>query len=202
VGSRSRPRLPVALLLAAAILLLPTQAAADVGLPMLVVAWPAMAMLFVPVCVIEAVVARRLLGGNFWHSSRAVVVANILSTAVGVPLSWAVLVIAATVLGGLVSVLPGGFDSPLRWVLAPFFVAWLGPGVERHAWWIPLAFLGLQLPFFAVSVWLERRIVAWFGRWPREAVARWSWEANILSYSLIVAIAGGVTLWARYWPGQ
>jgi len=51
---------------------------------------------------------------------------------------------------------------------------------------------------------LRKLSVAWLPGWTRRRmpVARWSWEANILSYSLIVAIAGGLTLWARYWAAR
>jgi len=127
---------------------------------MLVIAWPAMGYLFVPVLILEYAVAHRILGSAWRRSIPAVVAANAASTLVGVPLSWAVLVAGAIATSGLLSVLPEAvLDSPARWIMAPFAISWLGPGVERHPWWIPAAFLGLLVPFFFMSVWVERVVM-------------------------------------------
>ena len=50
-----------AILLILILILLPTVAQADAGLPMLALLWPAFWVLFIPIVIIEAWVARRII---------------------------------------------------------------------------------------------------------------------------------------------
>lgn len=55
-------------------------ALADVGLPMLVVAWPTAWILFVPVVLVEALVARKMLSLSARDALKLSLVANTWST--------------------------------------------------------------------------------------------------------------------------
>ena len=107
---------------------------ANVGLPMLVIQWPMMALALVPVIVLEAVLVRDLLDLPFWAAMAGMAKANLLSTLVGIPLAW----IAALIL-------EFGALFPLeiaaqhwRWdVQSPALqiaVVILGPGSSRAPW--------------------------------------------------------------------
>ncbi len=112
-------------------------ASADIGLPMLAVVWPAMGVLLGPGVLVEIVVARRLLREP--SPVMAVIVANLVPTLAGIPLTWLCLVACLLLTGSLLSLMPN--HSPLLWIMVPFYVAWLPPGVERNQWWIPVALM-------------------------------------------------------------
>jgi hypothetical protein len=64
---------------------------ADTGVPMIFVQWPLMLFALVPVIAIETEVVRRQLSLPYGKALIGAVKANILSTLVGVPLAWAVM---------------------------------------------------------------------------------------------------------------
>ena len=64
---------------------------ADVGVPMIFVEWPLMLCALVPVIAIEAEVARRQLTLPYRKAFAGAAKANLLSTLVGVPLAWAIM---------------------------------------------------------------------------------------------------------------
>jgi hypothetical protein len=54
-------------------------------------------------------------------------------------------------------------------------------------WVLPAAGAWLCLPFFLASVWVERKVAQRFSRFESTELARWSWRANALTYSLVAA---------------
>jgi len=77
---------------------------------------------------------------------------------------------------------------------------WIAPVGDSGSWAVPLATLALLIPFFFVSVWVERRVMEHFINMTtatdvqhdevnekvlRNAVR----EANLVSYGLLVAFA-------------
>jgi hypothetical protein len=132
---------------------------ADVGIPMIFVTLPAMAMLLVPVVVIEGLLCKRWLGVTTWQAIKSNAVSNLASTIIGVPVAWAAMLAVGYGAMGIDAV--QGWHSPIANVI--FFVltsAWLPPTDRAHeVWFVPAAALVLLIPFFFASYWIEYFIV-------------------------------------------
>src|SRR5262245_55024352 len=103
-----------------AALLVPLPARADVGIPVGAVFWPATWLLFLPIILVEAGVARRVLGLRFADGLRLSLKANAWSTVAGVPLACLLTFVVGLTLG------PGlGRGSP-----------WLGDLLFGSAVWL------------------------------------------------------------------
>jgi hypothetical protein len=188
---------PLPALAAICVALVPTVAWADAGIPMLFLVWPGAWMVLVPVVLVEALFARKLLRLSVGRSLKVAFVANLVSTGVGIPITW---------LGLLLLELPAGilgaaFESHpyVQVALFPFTVAWLGP-VEQ-LWIVVVAAIILCIPFYFASIWIEyliaRRLLPDLeeGR-----VRKWSRIANGASYGFIVFGLFGYLLYLR-WHG-
>jgi hypothetical protein len=183
----------------AILVLLPGVAQADIGLPMIVLAWPAAWLALVPVVAIEAVVAKRILGFGWGRAARLSFMANLLSTALGIPLAWIAVVIPAWLLGAAADWITGGRGRD-DWVLAlmaPLYVAWLPPPSAHQHWFILVAAIVLCIPFFFMSRWLEFRVAKYYV--PADGVAlarRWSWTGNAVTYGLMIMLLAIYTVLA------
>jgi hypothetical protein len=148
---------------------------------MLLLMWPSAWVLFVPVCAIEAWIAKRLLALSLRESIKLAVAANAWSTLLGIPLTWLAL-LALEMVGGLsLSALNAEWRG--AWLLlTPLFTPWLGPGTEY--WHVYAAAAFLCLPFMLVSMRVER----WSAetRVAPEQARRWSRYANLATYLPIV----------------
>jgi hypothetical protein len=166
--------------------LLSAPAAADTGVPMLVLIWPASWILLLPIVLVEAAIAYRLLGLKARRSLLVSAVANTVSTLVGIPLTWAVLA-AAEILATKGGRAYGLYTWPRRLLAFTVQAPWLVPYEEHLDWLIPAAAIVLCIPFFFVSVYLEyqvaRRVLKEIGP---ERVRHWSWRANLATYGAIV----------------
>jgi hypothetical protein len=173
---------------------------------MIVLTWPAMLILLIPIIFAEAAfIARRLslpIKTLLWPSAAA----NAASTIIGVPLAWGVLMLCEMGLWEGIArtkvIENGNWNSPLAQVVTTILSApWLAPA-DKSAWWaIPLAALVLLVPFFFVSVWSERWVVGRFfnpgssldpqrseqmnPQILRKAVR----DANLMSYGFLFALA-------------
>jgi hypothetical protein len=163
-------------------------ASADAGVPMLYLIWPGSWVLFVPIVVVEAIVARRLLDLAVGRSLALSAVANAASTLVGIPATWGALLLVEILAtsGGEAY----GLDTVPRKILAFTVQApWLIPYESDLGWLIPSAAIFLCIPFFFASVLIERFMARRMApTCPPGAVSRWSWRANLLSYSLILTL--------------
>jgi len=128
--------------------------------------WQASWVLLVPVVLVEGVVARRVLSLPLGRCFKIAVVANLVSTAIGIPL-----VLLTALLGAVIAI--------------PIEPASIGP--SGGGWVVAAASLALCVPCFFASVYVER----WVARkmvapelHPR--IDSWSWRANLISYSGIV----------------
>jgi hypothetical protein len=152
------------------------RASADAGFPMLIVAWPAAGILFVPVVLVEGLIARRMLGLSTRDALKLSLIANIWSTLVGVPLTWLALLLLE-----MVGILLGSLASSTRlsWLLAPLYAAWIPP---VNGWW-PLYASGavLCVAFFFASVWTEARSAR--RRVPPDKALAWAKRANLVTYA-------------------
>jgi hypothetical protein len=172
------------------VLLVPSVAYANMGLPMIAIMYPAMGILLVPVIVLEVLVLRRLLSTPVRRTWAMVTVSNLVSTGVGIPLTWVALVAIQFVTGG--TGWSPVLDVPILGTLLS--VTWLAPwmmpsGADEH-WMIPLASLALLVPFFFAS-WLIEYVVSLMFMRDMEAglLKRAVFVANLVSYALLVSVA-------------
>jgi hypothetical protein len=150
------------------------------GIPMIVLTWPAMAILLLPVIVIEGLLCKKWLGLPTWQAVKTNAISNLASTIIGIPVAWTVMLAIEFGIIGVVSASTAlqNWHSPIANVI--FFLlssAWLNPdlGVGKSAWVIPAATLVLLMPFFLVSYWIEYLVV-------RRMVGMPSGEASNLAY--------------------
>jgi hypothetical protein len=160
---------------------MPSPALANVGIPMLAYAWPVAWLLLIPVILLEALVARRILRAGWSSALKITGLSNFVSTLIGIPLAWAAVLLIGTVVHGVV---PRPLD---RWAITPFYAAWLPPLSERHPWLFPASGALLCIPFLFASVWIERIVAQRFAGFQPTDIRCWAWRANLLSYSLIAA---------------
>ena len=199
MGSRTQRRGSWTLLVAAGFLLWPTPALADTGIPMLALVWPASWGLLVPIVLAEALVAVRVLGLSFGRSLKLAGVANLVSTLVGIPLTWFGV---ALVFGSLSSRVDmqaanGGLGADLYYLL--LMPCWINPRPE--SWMVVAATIILCVPFFFVSVWVEAAVVRLLA--PEVAsgqVKRWAWRANGITYGCICILLAGMLVFLLVRP--
>jgi hypothetical protein len=141
-------------------LLAPSNAWANPIIPPIAFVWPAAWILLVPVVVIEAAFAVRILGVMFGSGMRLAFWANLWSTALSVPIGTCFNPIPLMLLRGENSGVAGDL----------------------------VFFASLILPLYALSViaeyWVVRRLI---DQSLRKKAWRWAWLANGVTYSLIAA---------------
>jgi hypothetical protein len=178
------------------ILAIPSIALANMGLPMLAVAWPLSIPAFIPVVVLETWVVHRALNLNVHSAAIQMIKANLLSTLVGIPLAWIASVAIEMALTFLFistnvskSYPPHEVGEIGQVILS---APWLGPFDSGGHWIIPSAMMVLLVPFFFGSYWTE----AWYltrskPRAERALIRRAVWNANLVSYlALLFACIG------------
>jgi hypothetical protein len=161
---------------------------ADAGVPMLFVEYPAMLCGLIPVILVEFVVARKMLKVAPASAFKGVAIANLISTVIGFPLLWILLVLVELSVGG-------GSGHGLRTFWSRVYAVtvqapWLIPYESELKWMIPLAFLYLMIPAFFTSVFLERWI--WRKYWQGQDCSnlrRFSWVAHVVSYAVLLVAA-------------
>lgn len=172
------------------VLLFPLPANANAGLPMIIIFWPLLCLLFIPIIFIEYGVMKRRTHALspspplFWP----LVVANLFSALIGIPLTWVVLV--ALEIGGALLFSQWGLDlNNVGSYIWPLTAPWLYPNTLQHQWMIVAALLILLIPFYFISAWTEGRILAWMtkNKGDKPLIRKAAWRANLYSY-LFLAI--------------
>jgi hypothetical protein len=197
-GTTRRTTIRLVAGLAAVLLCQPAAAGADTGVPMIAMLWPGFWVLLLPIVFLEALVAKRVLRMDWLAALRISAEVNVVSTLVGIPLSWFGLLVvemAALGLGGLVTQNP---PTWLSYVLLPFMSPWLAPPSDEDMWVVPAAAAWLLCLLFFTTVWLEKRYVAWRTELPTADVRIWSWRANLLSYAILEVLLVGRLTWMLF----
>jgi hypothetical protein len=169
---------------------------ANIGIPMICVYWPSAWIAFVPVVLIESWVGVHLLQKPVAACLKAAFISNLVSTLIGIPITWFVLaMVEATFFGGNFGVETWSAKLFAVTLQAP----WLVPYEDDLYWMIPAAALVLSIPFYAMSVLTEGPVACWYlSDVPRRVIFRWASWANLASYSfllwLVVALGGTETL--------
>jgi len=176
--------------------LVPLPLLADAGLPMIILTWPAMVILLIPVVVIEGLLCKKWLGLRTWPAIKTNAVSNLASTIIGIPVAWAVMLAVEFGTMGLVgeSNALQNWHSPIANVIFFFFSsAWLNPDLGEDAWVIPAATLILLIPFFFASYWIEYFVVRKMVGTPDEQPSNLAYarvrkavrNANLVTYGIM-----------------
>jgi hypothetical protein len=163
---------------------------ADAGIPMLAWQFPLAVALFVPVVVVESVIAWLILREPLWPVASRICFANAVSTFVGIPMAWVFMVLTEGIIGGGRFT---GYGSPWATFQSVVLSApWLPPDDIQLRWLVPAATLVLLVPYFFVSLAVERWMMLM--RWrnlPRSRVFSAAWIGNVVTYC-------GLATWASY----
>lgn len=165
-------------------LCIPGEALANAGVPMIILAMPALGLSIIPIILIEAIYLGKKLQLNFSSAAKTTTISNLVSTLVGVPLTWLILVIVQMLAGGGGAF---GLDTTLGKVLSVTLQApWLIPYESDLHWMIPVAGLVLLIPFFFASWWSEYLVSKKILKdQPAKSVKIEVRNANILTYTLL-----------------
>jgi hypothetical protein len=164
----------------------PGVAYANAGVPMLFLAMPAFVISLVPIIAIEAVYISKSLELPIGQSLKTVSISNVVSTIVGIPITWFLLVVIQMVTGGGGAY---GIDTVMGKVLAVTWQApWLIPYEDDLNWMIPVAGLVLLVPFFFVSWWSEYFVSKNINKTlPLLSIRSKVRNANLITYTLLAA---------------
>ncbi|WP_417336272.1 hypothetical protein [Halobacteriovorax marinus] len=173
---------------------LPLSAFANSGLPMIVLGVPFMVILALPVIAIEYYFYNK----NFNILSKSILlhtfIANVITTLIGYPLSWGILLGVQAVTGSL-GVIP--LDSISNIAKAIFFqAAWLIPHKDGMDWLIPACGLVGMIPAFITSYLFEKNILK-KGFWESNEYFKGSIKSTHLflsSFSISVASTAYICL--------
>ncbi len=174
--------------------MLATNASADAGVPMLFVTFPSMLLALIPIVLLEVVVLGRVMKQGAASFAKSAAIANLVSTIVGIPLTWMALVLLEWMTGGSAAF---GLSTTFQKFLAVTWQApWLIPYEKQLYWMVPTASLFLLLPFFFASYLIEAPIVTRFRRdMPRAQLRAAVFRANIASYAGLATF----NLWWLVW---
>lgn len=160
---------------------------------MIFITFPGMVAVLPIVILVEGLVYRNSLNVKPSRAFSASASSNLLSTLIGVPVAWAIMLAVELTLYPI-DYVARHFDWKLTSPVAEavtfiLSMAWLPPMGKGHKWLIPIAASLLLVPSFFVSVWIERRICSslWKGEEAdrvRKAVVR----ANVMSYCMLFVI--------------
>ncbi len=172
--------------LAFLVLLFPGMVYANAGVPMLYLAMPAFLFSLVPIIGIETVYISKGLELSLGQSLKTVSISNLVSTIIGIPLTWCLLAAIQMISGGGGAY---GIDSVVGKILAVTWQApWLMPYENDMNWMIPLAGLILLVPFFFASWWSEFFVTKKMNcSLPLQKVKRKVRNANLVTYTLLAA---------------
>jgi hypothetical protein len=175
--------------LAVLIGLIPAVAYANIGIPMLAITWPLQWLALLPVVALEGELAHRRLHLARPKALKVSLLANIVSTLIGIPLAWAILVVLEFTIGFGLAGIGMQDNETLNRVLFPLMTAWLGP--TENTWLIYLAFAILAVPFCAASIFFESRMAyRMLPELAKSDVLTWSKLANVSSYIALVSVVG------------
>ena len=181
-----------------AVLLFAPPAHANVGVPPLFfMSWVAMVLALLPIIVIETIVLWVRVETSFWESILAASVANLASTFIGIPVALILHAIFRATLDDTPKRLQT-FWQKFRTVVWHVQYADVNDPEKRFPDWMwPGGCLVLMVPFFLAS-WLTESWVArsLLDTYPATGLDQAVFEANLVSYGLLVALLSALFVWA------
>ncbi len=159
-------------------------ALANAGVPMIFLAMPALGLSILPIIMIEAMYLCKKIKIDKLQSVTVTAISNLVSTIVGIPLTWLLLVLIEMLFGGGRAF---GLETTLDKVLSVTLqAAWLISYESDLHWMIPVAGIILLFPFFFASWWSEyfvlKKILKGHSARRIKIAVR---NANIITYALL-----------------
>lgn len=183
---------------------------ANAGISMICCISPGFWLLLPAVIVLEAILALVVLRKGVWKAVKIAALANAFSTLVGVPVRWLLgllLYDVADHFAHQIIAVMRSTNPDTTWASGTFiqkfavtvFIAPMGLAPDGvREFWIRLSWGVLLVPFFLLSVCLERWVaVKLLKKEERKRVWLWAFLANATSYALI--FAGFWHLWGFSW---
>jgi len=166
------------------LLCIPVEASANAGVPMIFLVMPALGFSLIPIVIIEAIYLSKKLELTLASAAKTVTISNVVSTLVGIPLTWFLLVLVQMLVGGGGAF---GLDTTLGKIMSVTLqAAWLIPYEADLQWMIPVAGLVLLVPFFFVSWWSEYLVSKkMLKSHPAQTIKAQVRNANIITYVLL-----------------
>ena len=173
----------VSLILFGIIFLYSSPAYANAALPLVFLSLPGMALALVPVVAMESYVLMKILGLSMGSGLSVVFVANVVSTIVGLPVTWLLLLPLAR--------LPQHKIPGVLWFMLLY-------GVKKYPkdWMVPAASLLLLIPYFFVSWFIENKIaMRMLDGFEPQNLSYGVLVGNLVSYGILALIVLGWLIW-------
>lgn len=170
--------------------LMPAAARADAALPMIFVSVPTMIAALIPVIAIEAWIISRWGGQTFGKALDMSAASNLVSTLVGMPITWVIVSIAEFFFGVSTAYVSQilQFQTYARWP-EYIFPAWIMPTDGFDSSRIHMLGLMLLFWFFWGSVFVERRVMRRMApQTDPSTIDRACWYANIATYVILALV--------------
>ena len=162
---------------------------ANVGIPSFLPHFSLMLVGLFIVTAVETVTLRKVLGQPWWASYRATLTANLYSTLVGLPFAWMLILFGLVGTSMLASLTPLKDSDFLGAFLSE--MAFNGGSVPGFSTELSraCAALVLLIPFYFMSVWIERRhLQKKFSELDRAVLGRAVRRMNLHSYSIFLVL--------------
>ena len=188
-------------LLAGLTCLIPATAYANAGLPMFSIEYRPMLIALCPIIVLEAILFAKRLPISSKRAAVGSTIANVVSTVVGIPLAWGVLMLLEFVSYKSYAMVEAG--SPIKaltlFLVQLFQIAWLPPLERGMEWMIPAALIALLIPNYFVTVAIERPVLVMiFSSVDKRAVVKAVWRTNAISYGLLFLVGLGYLIFTTW----
>lgn len=156
----------------------------NIGVPMIFSSLPVMVVALLPIIFIETYSLYLSLEATFWRAFTVETVANLISTFIGIPVAWFLLVVIQQITGGGKAY---GANSFFKQLLAVTWQSpWLMPYENHLRWMVPVARMVLLVPFFFASWLCEYLVIKYFfAETKRSDLIGIVRNANLLSYGLL-----------------
>lgn len=169
------------------LVLFPSICFADIGVPMLALEMPFMLPALIPIILIEVAIFKRGLKNSYKEVILPVASANLVSTLLGFPLVWALVL-------GIELLSTGGYALGLltMWekiASVTLQAAWLIPYGSDLYWMEPIALMVGLIPAFFASVYIEYFVIRRFFDEDRRIIKRLSWKANAVTYTILLGFS-------------
>lgn len=162
---------------------------ADSSVPMLFWHMLAIFAALVPIVLIEAYSAKRILGLTIGQAIGPISASNFTSMLVAFPMLWVVWLSAQQLVGG------DTVHSLNTWWKQLYAVTVQAPWIMHSGrdlyWMVPAAAIVMLVPAFFLSVWVEKVVLQWF--WKNEdkrRLTKFSFMAHVPSYATLVFFWG------------
>ncbi len=162
---------------------------ANAGVPMIFIIMPPAIILVVPIILIEGLLAKFILQKPWTYCFQFSGICNVLSTCVGIPATWLILVIFQMLSDGSSA---KGLDSIKDYIYAVTIQApWLFPYESELDWMIPVAATVLTVIFWLISIVIEALIGLIIRKekslsWLRVII--WSIGGNTMTYIPVISL--------------